>query len=351
MKKFFKTIFVMSFILLGILVGKSNAAALDAIQINTNKEIVNPGSEIVLNINFGKPLGAYTFDINYDNNLLEFVSTDGGTENDNGTRVRIVYYDSSGGSNPKESMNVTFKAKEGIETSNPTDFSITAEGLSNPDASESYDDITVPIKKSITVEPQYEDYKFELTYSGNPIINEEKEMTLTLSSAMGRFYDHSRILAEATTPNNGNVQLLGTDENQLEHDLIDSGWGDVSGDKIGGNVTKTLNLRGIFDTAGQYTITFKLIDRDNSDSVIAENSFTINVEEKQIIPPTEENPPTEIPSENNPNNVTEGQVQGNNTENDLPKELPKTGYNYYAIFGITILVIGLAVYILRRKSK
>lgn len=351
MKKFFKTIFVMSFILLGILVGKSNAAALDAIQINTNKEIVNPGSEIVLNINFGKPLGAYTFDINYDNNLLEFVSTDGGTENDNGTRVRIVYYDSSGGSNPKESMNVTFKAKEEIQTSNPTDFSITAEGLSNPDASESYDDITVPIKKSITVEPQYEDYKFELTYSGNPIINEEKEMTLTLSSAMGRFYDHSRILAEATTPNNGNVQLLGTDENQLEHDLIDSGWGDVSGDKIGGNVTKTLNLRGIFDTAGQYTITFKLIDRDNSDSVIAENSFTINVEEKQIIPPTEENPPTEIPSENNPNNVAEGQVQGNNTENDLPKELPKTGYNYYAIFGITILVIGLAVYILRRKSK
>ena len=351
MKKFFKTIFVMSFVLLVILVGKSNAAALDAIQIDTNKEIVNPGSEIVLNINFGKPLGAYTFDINYDNNLLEFVSTDGGTENDNGTRVRIVYYDSSGGSNPKESMNVTFKAKEGIQTSNPTDFSITAEGLSNPDASESYDDITVPIKKSITVEPQYEDYKFELTYSGNPIINEEKEMTLTLSSAMGRFYDHSRILAEATTPNNGNVQLLGTDENQLEHDLIDSGWGDVSGDKIGGNVTKTLNLRGIFDTAGQYTITFKLIDRDNSDSVIAENSFTINVEEKQIIPPTEENPPTEIPSENNPNNVTEGQVQGNNTENDLPKELPKTGYNYYAIFGITILVIGLAVYILRRKSK
>ena len=351
MKKFFKTIFVMSFILLGILVGKSNAAALDAIQINTNKEIVNPGSEIVLNINFGKPLGAYTFDINYDNNLLEFVSTDGGTENDNGTRVRIVYYDSSGGSNPKESMNVTFKAKEGIQTSNPTDFSITAEGLSNPDASESYDDITVPIKKSITVEPQYEDYKFDLTYSGNPVINEEKEMTLTLSSAIGRFYDHSRILAEATTPNNGNVQLLGTDENQLEHDLIDSGWGDVSGDKIGGNVTKTLNLRGIFDTAGQYTITFKLIDRDNSDSVIAENSFTINVEEKQIIPPTEENPPTEIPSENNPNNVTEGQVQGNNTENDLPKELPKTGYNYYAIFGVTILVIGLAIYILRRKSK
>lgn len=351
MKKFFKTIFVMSFILLGILVGKSNAAALDAIQINTNKEIVNPGSEIVLNINFGKPLGAYTFDINYDNNLLEFVSTDGGTENDNGTRVRIVYYDSSGGSNPKESMNVTFKAKEGIETSNPTDFSITAEGLSNPDASESYDDITVPIKKSITVEPQYEDYKFELTYSGNPIINEEKEMTLTLSSAMGRFYDHSRILAEATTPNNGNVQLLGTDENQLEHDLIDSGWGDVSGDKIGGNVTKTLNLRGIFDTAGQYQITFKLIDRDQSDAVIAQSTFIINVEEKQIIPPTEGNPSTEIPSENNSNNVTEEQVQENNAENDLPKELPKTGYNYYAIFGVTILVIGLAVYILRRKSK
>ena len=45
-------------------------------------------------------------------------------------------------------------------------------------------------------------------------------------------------------------------------------------------MNQVLNLRGIFDTVGQYTVTFKLIDRDNSDTVIAANSFTINVEDK-----------------------------------------------------------------------
>ena len=45
-------------------------------------------------------------------------------------------------------------------------------------------------------------------------------------------------------------------------------------------MNQVLNLRGIFDTVGQYTVTFKLIDRDNSDTVIATNSFTINVEDK-----------------------------------------------------------------------
>lgn len=282
MKKTIKTIFVMSFLLIVTIAIKSNAASIDAISINTNKEIVNPGTEVNLNINFGTPLGSYTFDINYDNNLLEYVSTDGGTANDNGSKVRIVFYDSTGGTNPRDTMNVTFRAKTGLQTSNPTDLSITAEGLANPDASVQYDDILVPIKKNIVVEPKYEDYKFSFEYTGNPIVNEEKDFKLTLSSTLGRFYDHARILAEATTPNNGNVRLIGIDEQQLEHDLIDNGWGDASGYKIGGQVNQVLNLRGIFDTAGQYTITFKLIDRDNSDTVIATNSFTINVEDKNV---------------------------------------------------------------------
>ena len=280
MKKAIKTIFVMSFLLIVSIAIKSNAASLNAISINTNKEIVNPGTEVSLNINFGTPLGSYTFDINYDNNLLEYVSTDGGTANDNGSKVRIVFYDSTGGTNPKDTMSVKFRAKEGLQTSNPTDLSITAEGLANPDASIQYDDILVPIKKNIVVEPKYEDYKFSFEYNGNPIVNEEKDFKLILSSTLGRFYEHARILAEATTPNNGNIQLIGTNEQQLEHDLIDNGWGDASGYKIGGQVNQVLNLRGIFDTVGQYTVTFKLIDRDNSDTVIATNSFTINVEDK-----------------------------------------------------------------------
>ena len=67
--------------------------------------------------------------------------------------------------NPKDTMSVKFRAKEGLQTSNPTDLSITAEGLANPDASIQYDDILVPIKKNIVVEPKYEDYKFSFEYN------------------------------------------------------------------------------------------------------------------------------------------------------------------------------------------
>ena len=61
----------------------------------------------------------------------------------------MLYYDTTGGTNPKENMSVTFKAKSNITTVNPTDFMITAEGLGNSDASVVYDDISIPIKKEI----------------------------------------------------------------------------------------------------------------------------------------------------------------------------------------------------------
>lgn len=353
MKKIFYTLLIMAIILSTILVSKVNAASLDNIQASTNKEIVNPGDTVVLTINFGKPLGAYTFDIAYDNNLLEYVETDGGTPNDNGTRVRVVFYDSSGGTGARESMTITFRAKTGIQTSNPTDLSITAEGLANPDASENYDDIVVPITKNITVEPNYEDYKFDFTYTGNPIVNEEKEMNLSLNSSMGRFYDHARILVEAQTPDGGNVQLLGTDEQQAEHDLIDSGWGDPSGFKIGGQVNKVLKLRGIFDKAGEYTLTFRLIDRDNSDAEIAKSEFKVTVddvkqeqpEQPEITPPQEEIPNGENSEEMKPQEEP-------NVEENLPQQLPKTGANMYIpVLVIIMTIISIIAYMKLRNKK
>lgn len=350
MKKILNILLILSILFAFILFSNTNpvqAAALDDIEISTNKDTVNPGDTITLTITFGKPLGAYTFDIAYDNNLLEYVETDGGTPNDNGTRVRVVFYDSTGGTNPKNSMRITFKAKEGIITSNPTDLAVTAEGLSNPDASESYDDITTALEKNIVVEPRYEDYKFDLTYTGGPIVNVEKEMVLSLISNMGKNYDHARIIAEATTPDGGNVQLKGTEETQTEYDLIDSGWGDPSGYPIGGqNVNKVLNLRGIFDKAGEYTLTFKLIDRDSSDAVVAENSFKITVTDEETTPPEEEIP------ENEPEGTVEENMT-NTTEENLPTQLPKTGINLYVpIVVMIIAIMSTSLYIaMKNKNK
>ena len=349
MKKIFNTLLILSILFAFILLFNPNsvqAVALDDIEISTNKDTVNPGDTITLTITFGKPLGAYTFDIAYDNNLLEYMETDGGTPNDNGTRVRVVFYDSTGGSSPKESMHITFKAKEGIMTSNPTDLAVTAEGLANPDASENYDDITIALEKNIVVEPRYEDYKFDLSYTGEPIVNSEKEMVLSLSSSMGKNYDHARIILDATTPDGGNVQMKGTDETQTEYDLIDSGWGDPSGYAIGGqNVNKILNLRAIFDKIGEYKLTFKLIDRDSSDAVIAENTFTVTVTDTETTPPEEETP------ENDTEEIIEENIT-NTTEENLPNQLPKTGINLYIpIVVILIAIMSTSLYITMKKKN
>lgn len=324
-----------------------NATSLDAINVETDKTVVNPGTNVNVNIEFGKSLGAYTFDIAYDNSLFEFVSTSDGTPNDNGTRVRVVYYDSTGGSNTKDNLKVTFKAKEGITTSNPTDFSITAEGLANGDASEQYDDITIPIVKNITVEPDYKDYELNLEYDGNIIENEEKEITISTVSEMGRYYDHARLIAEVTTSSGGTVTLKGIDESQTEHDLIQNGWGDPSGYKIGGKVNQVLKFQGIFTKIGDYEITLKLIDRDSSDAVIAQKTFNISVvDENYVEDNTDNEEENEKPEEN-------GQIENNIVNNEveeLPEELPKTGINYMGI-GIVIIITLILSYIIINKKK
>ena len=281
MKKIISIVTILAVLLLSIFSINAYADTLDTIEITTDKATVHPGEDITINIDFGQDMGSYTADIAYDNNLLEFVSAEGGTENDNGTRIRVYFFDSSGGSNPRKTMSVTFKAKDEIITSNPTQLSVTFEGLANPDASVNYDDIAIPVTKDIIVEPVYTDYDFSLNYAGDIKVNEEKDMTLTLSSSMGKNYEHTRIITEVTTPEDGTVKLLATDNQDLEHDIIQSGWGDVAGDSIGGkDVKKEVNMRGTFSKAGKYTITFKLIDRDDSDNVITFKTFSLDVKEE-----------------------------------------------------------------------
>lgn len=349
MKKIIYSIIIFTTMIISLLTIKVKAASLDAINIETNKVTVNPGEEVTLTIEFGKSLGAYTFDIAYDNKLLEFVSASDGTPNDMSTKVRIVYYDSSGGSNTKDSLTVVFKAKEGITTSNPTDLSITAEGLANGDASEQYDDIDVPITKNITVEPDYKDYELNLQYDGEIVKNQEKEVTITTSSEMGKYYDHARLIAEVTTQTGGTVTLIGIDEQQMKHDLIQSGWGDPSGYKIGGKVNQVLKFTGLFTEAGDYQITLKLIDRDSSDASIVEKTFDIKVVEESTVEDENNNTNTGNNTENTTENITNSTEEQEKVE-ELPKELPKTGINYTGIV-IALIVLAILIYFTKYRKK
>lgn len=340
MKKIISIFAIVTLLTVLIFTGSSYAASLDTLDVQTDKTTVRPGEEVKVNIQFGQDLGAYTFDISYDNNIFEYVTVDGGTANDTTDKVRVTYYDSTGGSNPRIYMSITFRAKADITTSNPTEFTITAEGLANADASVTFDDITTPIVKNVTVEPQYLDYTLKLEYTGDIIKDEEKEMTLSYSSPMGRYYEHARLIAEATTPAGATVQLLANDQADLEHDIIQSGWGDAQGYKIGGkDVSQILQTRAIFSEIGDYTITLKLIDRDNGDQVIAEENFAFTVVEtaNNVTPPTTNPDSTGTTTPEEPTEE-EDIVEEVNPE-EMPTKLPKTGSNIY----IPVLVILMAL--------
>jgi len=338
MKKIISIITI--FFILSILIFSTSiyAVSLDTLTVDVDKTTVEPGKQVKLSVNFGQTLGAYTFNFAYDKNIFDYVSVDGGTANDTTDKVIVTYYDSTGGSNSRSNMSIIFKAKENITTSNPTEFLVTAEGLANADASVTYDDITTPITKNVTVEPKYEDYKIKLDYTGEIIKEEAKEMEISYSSAMGRYYAHARLIASATTPEGAEVKLLANDTAGLEFDLLENGWGDAQGYEIGGkDVKQTLDVRGVFSKEGKYTITLKLIDRDNSDAVIAEETFDIDVKSEATTQDKEENKTEE-------DNSVEGEAEKE------PTELPKTGIDVYAPIALILIVIaGSYVYYIKRK--
>lgn len=350
MKKIISIISIFTFLTL-VLSVSIYAAPLDNYDITTDKETVHPGENVKVDVDFKQGLGSYTVDVAYDNNLLEYVSAEGGTPNDNGTRVRVYFFDEQGGTAPSSKMSVTFKAKDEIVTSNPTNLSITMEGLANADASVRYDDITTPIIKDLIVEPMYEDYTIELNYTGNVIKNEEKDMQLVIRSNMGKNYEHTRIIGQVTTPANESAKLLATDNASLEHDILESGWGTAAGDSIGGkNVVKELSTRGIFSGAGEYNITLSLVDRDNSDAVIATKAFKINVLETAPQTPSENQPqqPQEPVQPQEPEKPTTGTTTTTNKKE--PTTLPQTGNTmYFGIFSV-IAVLSIAYVALRKKD-
>lgn len=336
--------FITMFVLLIILLfsGSCYAAALDTIKVQTSKTTIRPQEEVKVTIEFGQSLGAYTFDISYDNHIFEYVSVEGGTANNTGDKVKVTYYDSTGGSNPRTNMSMIFKAKSDITTSNPTEFTITAEGLANADASVTYDDITTPIIKNVTVEPEYIDYTLNLAYTGVILKEEQKDMTLSYSSPMGHYYEHARLVAEATTPKGATVKLIATDETNTEHDIIQSGWGDAQGYKIGGkDVSQVLKVKGMFSEAGDYTITLKLIDRDNSDSIIAQRTFNMTAVKEESSETTPDNSDTTIPTEPEEDDVK---------KEETPTKLPKTGVNRY-ISVVLILIALVSLYVYNNKRK
>ena len=194
-------------------------------------------------------------------------------------------------------------------------------------------------------------------------------MTLSYSSSLGRYYEKARLIAEVADSQNSNVKLIGIDEYGGEENIIESGWGDPQGYKIGGkDVSQVLKLKGTFKEAKDYSITFKLIDRSNSDAVIAEKTFSIKVAEAQsssddnntnngdIVGEIESNVKDEnanlnekLPEDNSLSLENTNKVE-NNVVTEKPNSLPKTGVNIYIPIALIIFgLISFAIYFNRKK--
>lgn len=362
----------------------AQSVPLESVTVNLSNNKIAPGEEVKVTIEFGQQLGAYTFDIAYDNNIFEFVSAEGGTENDNGTRVRVTYYDGTGGTNPRSNMSVTFKAKEELVTTNPTDFSVTAEGLANSDASQTYEDITSPIKKEITVEPKYVDYSIKLNYTGDVTVGEEKNMELITESSLGKGYDHVKMKVEVTQKpsDEATVNLLATERTRQEVDLIKDGWGEPDGYELGGkDVKQILDIRGLFSEVGEYKIKVSLLDKDTSDALIATADFNVNVKEVDNAEDSNENNEVEGGTQTNEigneivgneveneisneiqneisNEVQENEINNNETtgnenltNNEIPENLPKTGMTQYVYIITALAALGAGYVALKNNKK
>ncbi len=314
----------------------SHAAPLTTMTTDLSSSNIKPGENVTLTVDFGQNMGAYTLDFAYDNALFDFVSTDGGTFDDNGTRVRVFFFDSTGGTSPKNSMQIIFKAKDNLITTVPTEFAITAEGLSNSDASVVFDDIGTPILKDIVIEPNYSAYNMDLSFTGEVIADLSKDMKLSITSSLGKPYSNTRILVEATSTSSGTAILYAQNSAGDKVNILESGYGDAAGDSLGGvNVVKDVNLEGIFNAAGTYSLTFKIIDRDNADAVIAENTFNVTVVDDPTTLPDTTTPDSTVPD----TTITEPE--------NTPTELPKTGVSIYAYLIPSLFILILSYFIFK----
>ena len=153
MKKFINMVIIMIiFFALAFSVNSYAASELSSFNIDIDKTTVKPGENVTLTVNFGAELGAYTITIDYDDDLLDVVSIDGGAKNDLDGKIKVVYPNELKSEiEARSSMSVTFKAKD-VVTSNPTEFSVTAEGMSAKDPGTTYNNISKEHVKEIIVE-------------------------------------------------------------------------------------------------------------------------------------------------------------------------------------------------------
>ena len=313
------------------------AESLENLKIDLDKNIVHPNEEVTLKIDFGRNLSEFEINIAYDRNLFTYYSANKDINlYDNGDIASITYPTMST-KEPVSEIEITFKAKEQIQTTNPTDLKVTIQNIKDSSSGELLENPILPIENKLIVEPIYKDYQFLLEYDDALIPNKDINMKLILKSDMGQIYKNTKIYATITNEVEGEVQMNATDLLGNDYNILKDGFGGKYGESIGGlNVSKELNLNTRFSDFGNYKVLFELRDLNNSDFVIASQTFNLKVED-------------EMQTLNSSNGLsseelkTEEKIESNKNEVVYkPTTLPKAGSTIYflilPICGILILI-------------
>lgn len=166
------------------------------------------------------------------------------------------------------------------------------------------------------------EYDFELNYTGDIIINEEKEATVILRGTDATPHTKVRIKVDVTGP--ATPKIMATDSSGVEHDIAQLGyWGPDTGFAVGGTFENKTPIKATFSAAGTYTIKLSLINLEDNNAVITTKTETIEVLEDK--------------------SNTQNEV--NNTTNNTIEKLPQTGtsvaeYIIYAGIIITVVIFG-----------
>lgn len=137
MKRILWSILILGLIVTIILLPDTDAAGV-TLGVSASRGTVNPGDTVTVNINLGGSMGAATVNLAFNNSLFDYTSATGGTANNLGSTIRIVFFDNTGGSKPTSSMSVTFRAKAvGTGT-----FTATGTGFANADATVTYSPVS-----------------------------------------------------------------------------------------------------------------------------------------------------------------------------------------------------------------
>ncbi len=122
-------------------------------------------------------------------------------------------------------------------------------------------------------------YKFNYAVPEDVIEGESYTVPVTIEpTTVGDVgYESVRFNVDVLTPNGATLQLLATDTSGEEHDVATIGyWGLPTGFPIEANYSATTNFTAIFSDAGEYTITFALVDL-NADKEIVSDTVTVTV--------------------------------------------------------------------------